>query len=204
MVETAKQSAGTVVQITEDDPDVALMLRLKSGDDKAFAAIFSKYEKRIVNYARRYLYNRERAEDAAQETFLRLYRARGDYEPRTRFRTYLYRIATNTCLNHVRKREWLSKDVPDVADSQAQPEEALAGAELRTLVEKALAELPEAQRTALVLLRFEDLSYEEIAQVTDASVAAVKSLLNRAKAQLLQKLGPHMSGFTVPYKKEAP
>ncbi len=207
MNDPAQPSSPSVVQITQEDPDVALMLALKSGDEGAFRELFRKYERRIVSFARRYLRNPERAEDAAQEVFLRLYRARAQYEPRTRFRTYLYRIATNTCLNHLRKREWQVRDDTDAPDGAvdervAHPEAALAGAELRALVEKALDELPEAQRTALMLLRFEDLSYEEIAQVTDATVPAVKSLLNRAKVQLLAKLGPHLAGFSVPFAKE--
>ena len=210
MTPAAEPPAESVVQTKDasDDPDVLLMLRCKRGDDGAFKALFDKYKRRIVNYARRFVGKQERAEDAAQETFLRLSRARASYEPKTRFRTYLYRIATNVCLNHVRKRDWLVREddeegeavterIPDTAF--AQPEAALSGVELSRLVQKALLDLPEQQRTALLLLRFEDLSYEEIAAVMEASVPAVKALLNRAKVALLDKLGPHMDGFAVPF-----
>jgi RNA polymerase sigma-70 factor (ECF subfamily) len=185
------------------------MLKLKRGDERAFKVLFDKYKRRIVNYARRFVSSPERAEDAAQETFLRLYRSRESYEPKSKFRTYLYHIATNTCLNHVRKRDWLVREEEQeesvterlVDTAFARPEDALAGEELRVLVERALATLPEGQRTALVLLRFEDMSYEEIATVMDASVPAVKSLLNRAKVELLKKLGPHLDGFSVPFAR---
>ncbi len=211
MTPEAKPPALSVVSKTDahDDPDVLLMLRLKRGDERAFKALFDKYKRRIVNYARRFVSSPERAEDAAQETFLRLYRSRESYEPKSKFRTYLYHIATNTCLNHVRKRDWLVREeaneesVTDriVDTAFAKPEDALAGEELRVLVERALMALPEGQRTALVLLRFEDMSYEEIAAVMDASVPAVKSLLNRAKVELLKQLGPHLDGFSVPFAR---
>lgn len=196
--------------IPADDPDVQLMLRCKSGDDRAFTTLFERYKRKIVNFARRYLHDPAKAEDAAQEVFLRLYRARASYEPQTPFRPYLYRIATNTCLNHVRKRDWLVKEDPadssreSVTDriedtAHAKPEDAMAGKELQGIVEAALSKLPESQRTALLLLRFEELSYEEIATVMDATVPAVKSLLNRAKNELLRVLGPHIGAFAVPY-----
>lgn len=218
VTEAAKPAAPDAVQTTgaNDDPDVFLMLKCKRGDERAFRALFDKYKRRIVNYARRYVNNQQRAEDVAQEVFMRLYRARESYEPKTKFRTYLYHIATNTCLNHVRKRDWLVREsegedggpmesaTDRIVDTAfAKPEEALAGEELRLIVQKAVADLPEAQRTAFLLLRFEDLSYEEIAQVTDSSVAAVKSLLNRAKVELMKKLGPHMDGFNVPFSGPA-
>src|SRR4051812_40821442 len=109
MTAEAKPAADTVVQSigAHDDPDVLLMLGCKRGDERAFRALFDKYKRRIVNYARRFVYEQQRAEDVAQEVFLRLYRARESYEPKTKFRTYLYHIATNACLNHVRKRDWL-------------------------------------------------------------------------------------------------
>ena len=102
------------------DADAALMLSVKHGDDAAFSVLFDKHKRRIVNFARRYLGSETKAEDAAQEVFLRLYRARADYQPVTKFSTYLYRIATNTCLNHLRKRDWLLKD-----DGEESPTERL-------------------------------------------------------------------------------
>jgi RNA polymerase sigma-70 factor (ECF subfamily) len=213
MTAEAKPAETRVVQTTgaTDDPDVLLMLECKRGDERAFRTLFEKYKRRIVNYARRFVYEPQRAEDVAQEVFLRLYRAKASYEPKTKFRTYLYHIATNTCLNHVRKRDWLVREDAEQAESVteriadtafAKPEEAVAGEELKRIVQKAIASLPEAQRTALLLLRFEDLSYEEIAAVMESSVPAVKSLLNRAKVELMKQLGPHLDGFSVPFARE--
>lgn len=193
------------------DPDVRLMLRVKAGDQQAFKELFAKHQRKIVNFSRRYLGSVARAEDAAQETFLRLYRARADYQPQTKLSTYLYRIATNTCLNHLRKRDWLVREDAEadgesaterVPDTSAQgPEENLSGRELQARIIAALQSLPESQRAALILLRFDDLSYEEIAEVMQSTVPAVKSLLNRAKEQLLKKLAPDLSDFSVPYQK---
>lgn len=209
-VSALPQPLGSGAVSPSDDPDVLLMLRCKRGDERAFRVLFDKYKRRMVNYARRFVSSEQRAEDVAQEVFLRLYRARESYEPRTKFRTFLYHIATNTCLNHVRKRDWLVKEDEEgesatdrIEDTAfARPEEALAGEQLRVLVQKAVADLPEGQRTAFLLLRFEDLSYEEIATVMESSVAAVKALLNRAKVELMKKLGPHMDGFNVPFARE--
>lgn len=166
------------------------MLRVQAGEAGAFDTLFAQYKRPIVNYARRYLGTMQRAEDAAQETFLRLYRARADYQPTTRFRTYLYRIATNTCLNHLRKRDWLAREQPaePIDTAFPTPEAALQGEELKARVQKALQALPESQRTALLLLRFEDMSYEEIASVMDTTVPAVKALLNRAKEFMVRQL----------------
>jgi RNA polymerase sigma-70 factor (ECF subfamily) len=185
----------------DSDPDVGLMLRVKAGDERAFRALFDKHKRKIVNFARRYLHQNARAEDAAQEVFLRLYRARASYEPKTRFTTYLYRITTNTCLNHLRQKEFvLRKDDEEeslsdrLADAPANsPDNALIGRELEGRVQRALAALPDSQRTALLLLRTEDLSYEQIAEVMETTVPAVKSLLNRAREQMLQALTPWMS-----------
>ncbi len=185
----------------DSDPDVGLMLRVKAGDERAFRALFDKHKRKIVSFARRYLHQNARAEDAAQEVFLRLYRARASYEPNSRFTTYLYRITTNTCLNHLRQKEFvLRKDeeeesltdrVPDPAANS--PDNALLGRELEGKVQRALAALPESQRTALLLLRTEDLSYEQIAEIMETTVPAVKSLLNRAREQMLQALTPWMN-----------
>lgn len=191
-VSTAVDESGE----TTIDPDAALMVRVGQGDEAAFKVLFDKHRKAIVNFSRRYLGTTARAEDAAQEAFLRLYRARADYEPRTKFTTYLYRIATNTCLNHLRQRDYAQKDEPevDVLDpTPAGPEQTLRGQQLQTLIEKIMSEMPEQQRTAFVLARTDDLSYEQIAEIMNTTVPAVKSLINRAKVLLATKLAPYMN-----------
>lgn len=188
------------------DPDALLMVRVKDGDQAAFDHLFAKHRRAIVNFARRYLGSQARAEDAAQEAFLRLYRARADYEPKTKFTTYLYRITTNTCLNHLRKKDWAGKEEPnDQApdNSPSGPEQVLQGVELQRLIEKVMSELPEQQRTAFVLLRSEELAYEQIADIMGTTVPAVKSLLNRAKTHLMQRLEPYVANSSVPYRAAA-
>jgi RNA polymerase sigma-70 factor (ECF subfamily) len=188
----------SIVQ-AESDPDVALMLRVKAGDERAFVELFHKHKRKIVSFARRYLSQGARAEDAAQEVFLRIYRARERYEPKSKFTTYLYHVATNTCLNHLRAREFLLRDKGEEAESASDrlpdnsgtsPEADLAGRELEVRINRTLGALPESQRTALLLLRSQDLSYEEIAEVMCTTVPAVKSLLNRAREFMLAELAP--------------
>jgi len=177
------------------------MLRVKAGDEPAFVELFHKHKRKIVSFARRYLNQHSRAEDAAQETFMRIYRARARYEPKSKFTTYLYHVATNTCLNHLRQREFMLRDKDAdqesaserVADtSGTSPEADFAGRELEAHVNQAMSALPETQRTALLLLRSEDLSYEEIAEVMRTTVPAVKSMLNRAREFMLAQLAPWM------------
>ena len=185
----------------EGDPDVLLMLRVKAGDERAFVELFHKHKRKIVSFSRRYLHQQARAEDAAQEVFMRIYRARESYEAKSKFTTYLYHVATNTCLNHLRQREFLLRDKDDEGESATErvadtsgtsPEADLAGRELEARVNKVMSALPETQRTALLLLRSEDLSYEEIAEVMRTTVPAVKSMLNRAREFMLAQLQPWM------------
>ncbi len=192
---------------TATDADAMLMMKTKAGDDFAFSQLFSKYRRPIVGFCRRMLRDSGRAEEAAQEVFLRIYRAKDRYEPSADFRYYIYRIATNVCLNGLRTRDRLVKETdPEqtttervVDDAAVLPDDALAAGRLQHEIAAAIDKLPHAQRTAFVLLRWHDLSYEAIAAEMGISVSAVKSHLNRARAELLSTLAPHLERFTVPY-----
>jgi RNA polymerase sigma-70 factor, ECF subfamily len=175
-----------------DDPDVALMLAFQGGDEEAFVTLYRRHRDRIVNFARRLLGSQALGEEAAQETFLRLHRARTRYRPDSRFSTYLYRIAKNLCLN-VRGRREHQLLAPDVAvqtlPGAAAPQEARAEqARARTAIAQALGHLPDTQAAAFVLCRFEGLSLVEAAEVLDTSVPAIKSLVFRARRQLALEL----------------
>lgn len=185
------------------DPDVRLMLRFRAGDEEAFRELFEKHSGAIVNFAYHFVGSRPRAEELAQDVFLQVYRAGARYEPQAKFTTWLYRIATNACLNEVRRPEHRFRTRPlehQVEDSRERAEiafpdphavrgeSALAGRELEARMRAVLGELPENQRAALVLSRVEGMSYREVAEALACSESAVKSLVFRATATLRKHL----------------
>jgi RNA polymerase sigma-70 factor (ECF subfamily) len=187
----------------ETDPDVALMMRVREGDSAVFRDLFAKHSKGLINFAYRYVHNRERAEELAQEVFLQIFRARNRYEPKAKFATYLYRVATNLCLNELRRFDYKGKIEPlegnpvgpdnkgarELPDESLQTAEAsVTGREIQARVEKVLSTLPENQKSALLLSRVEGFTYQEVAESLGTSESAVKSLIFRATKTLRQKL----------------
>ena len=188
------------------DPDAALMLRAKQGDGGAFTELVEKYKQPVMNLAFRTLRDLTEAEDLAQNVFVQVWKAAPRYEPTAKFSTWLFTIARNLCLNEIRRRtrhpaeslDQTRDDADDqplfqVEDKRVVPatEEMLRG-ELVEKVDAALAGLPENQRTALLLCRQEELSYEEIAAVLGCSLSATKSLIHRARDTLKLQLKPYL------------
>ncbi len=191
-----------------DDPDVQLMLRVRDGDELAFAELVRRHAQALFDFVLRYLGDRQHAEDVAQDCFLKVYRAAPRYEPTARFRTWLFTIATRRCLNH---RRWASKrrhvSVERAGDeagsgsfelpaSGEDPTRRIEDSELRRRVRGAVRDLPRRQRIALVLHRYEGLGLAEIGEVMGLSTAAVKSLLNRARASLRRRLAGDLELLT--------
>ncbi|MDW8308894.1 MAG: sigma-70 family RNA polymerase sigma factor [Verrucomicrobiales bacterium] len=189
----------------EPDPDAVLMLRVKRGDRAAFAALVEKYQQPVLNFLLRSLQDETEAEDLAQSVFVQVWKSARRYRRSARFSTWLFTIARNLCLNELRRRARhpaASLDAP-VSESEtplpqrledrqtATPPEALLREELFQKVEAALAELPENQRTAILLFR-EEFSYEDIAAVLGCSLSATKSLIHRGRETLKQKLKPYL------------
>ena len=183
------------------DPDVVLMLDFKAGNKNAFERLMVKYYPRILNFIYRYINQGESAEDLTQEVFIKVYHGAASYEPKSKFQTWIYTIAKNTSLNELRKKplarvsldETLSSEDSElkiqVEDLQATaPSEAMVKEELAQAVRAAIQSLPENQKMAVILRRYENFSYEDIAQALNLSVEAVKSLLSRAKENLREKL----------------
>ena len=170
------------------DPDAALMVAFQRGDAAAFRTLFERHARAMVAFCHHFVRDQARAEELAQDVFVKLHQAAGRYRPSARFRTFLYRIASNHCLNELRRGEYGARraagaEAPDpdaLAGTGPTPEDHARGAALEKAIGELLARLPEKQRAALVLCRLEGLSYEEIAQVLDTSVSAVKSLVHRA------------------------
>jgi RNA polymerase sigma-70 factor (ECF subfamily) len=190
----------------QTDPDAALMLRAKRGDRAAFAELVEKYKQPVMNFVFRSLRDEIEAEDLAQNVFLQAWKSRARYRQTAKFSTWLFTIARNLCLNEIRRRsrhpaESIEEAHAEHEDqprqqyedkSQIAPPDKLLHGELAQKIEEALAELPEAQRTAILLCRQDELSYEEIAGVLDCSLSATKSLIHRGRETLKEKLKPYL------------
>jgi len=183
------------------------MLRVKRGDRAAFAGLVEKYQQPVLNFIYRTLRNETEAEDLAQTVFLQVYKSRSRYRRTAKFSTWLFTIARNLCLNELRRRsrhpaesieethaENEEQPLRQFEDkSQMAPPEKLLHGELAQKIEEALAELPENQRSAILLCRQDELSYEEIAEVLDCSLSATKSLIHRGRETLKEKLKRYLS-----------
>ena len=188
------------------DPDAALMLRVKQGDREAFEELVEKYKQPVMNLVYRTLPDATEAEDLAQHVFLQVYKSAHRYEVSAKFTTWLFTIARNLCLNEIRRRsrhpaESLDETFADNDDQPIRqpedvktfsPPDSLLQSELEDKIETALAELPEKQRTAILMCRGDEFSYEDIAKVLECSVSATKSLIHRGRETLKQKLKPYL------------
>ena len=188
------------------DPDAALMLRVKQGDTGAFAELVNKYRQPVMNLACRTLRDATEAEDLAQTVFVQVYKSAHRYKISAKFSTWLFTIARNLCLNEIRRRsrhpaESLDAPHPGLEDrpwhqfedkKTVAPAENLLQGELAEKIERALGDLPENQRTAILLCRQEELSYEEISEVLGCSLSATKSLIHRGRETLKAKLKPYL------------
>jgi RNA polymerase sigma-70 factor (ECF subfamily) len=202
-------------QLALRDPDIRLMLRVRDDDAGAFEELVELYQQRLVALMHHLVGNAEEAEDLAQEVFLRVYRSRKQYRPRSKFSTWLFTIANNLALNALRSRQrkpMLSLPAQDsgplgprpaeqlVRDRGSGPMRRLERQELAERIRQALEGLNERQRMAVVLNKFEDMNYAEIAEVMGLTTKAVKSLLSRARENLRAALSSYiyMDGERVP------
>ena len=196
------------------DPDVRLMLQVRDGDAAAFEELVLRYQDRLLAVLEHLTGDRDQAEDLAQDVFLRVYRARLRYVPGAKFATWLFTIANNVASNarrsRSRRREVGLKDHGS-GPMGARPLESLAHAssgqmptrqldkkEMRDIVRVAVESLGERQRLAVLLSKFEGMSYAEIGEVMDLSPQAVKSLLCRARNQLREVLQPYLDSGARP------
>lgn len=176
------------------------MLELKRGDNSAFEALMRKYYPRILNFIYRFVPNRQIAEDLSQDVFMKVYKSAWRYRPQSRFQTWLYTIAKNVCLNELRRKRNLMVSFDEtnpsgenepsgkIADPGSNPGTALLQKEKAALIRTAIADLPENQRIAVILKRYDKFSYAQIAATLNITDKAVKSLLSRAKENLKSKL----------------
>lgn len=189
-----------------DDPGARLMLAWTGGDESAFDGLVEAYSGQVYALVTRFLGRHSGREDLVQEVFLRVIRARDRYEPRARFTTWLYRIVYNLCVNETQRRgarghvsierSSLGADQPDAGPLEILDERGVGPAEsmerddVVRQVREAIAALPASQRMALVLAKYHDLPYSEIADVLGSSEKAIKSLIHRARETLRATLAP--------------
>jgi len=212
-------SGQTSAQMALRDPDIRLMLRVRDHEDaEAFAELVDRYQHRIVGIMQHMLGVKEEAEDLAQEVFLRVYRTRKKYHPSAKFSTWLFTIANNLALNVLRGRQ-RKPTVPLpaqesgplgprpqeqlVRDLSMTPGTGLQQKEMAAIIRRALDELNERQRLAVVLNKFEELNYAEIAEVMGLTTKAVKSLLSRARTRLRDVLQAYVFMDTTPPASES-
>jgi RNA polymerase sigma-70 factor, ECF subfamily len=191
---------------SDQDPDAALMLLVKQGDVSAFERLVEKYKQPVLSLVYRMLRDLTEAEDIAQNVFVQVYKSASRYEISSKFSTWLFTIARNLSLNEIRRRsrhpaESIDATHPDNEDQPWHqfedkktftPPESLLQGELENKILEAISELPENQKTALLLCRQGELSYEQIADVVGTSLSATKSLIHRARETLKHKLKPYL------------
>jgi RNA polymerase sigma-70 factor, ECF subfamily len=180
--------------------DVQLMLDVKAGDELSFEILLKKYRTPLVNFLYRMVKDQAAAEDLAQEVFLRVYRARKEYSPSAKFTTWLFRIATNLALNAIRDGRYrqmqISIDTPrdedeqviEVAAQEARADDRLIERERNQMIRGAILALPEKQRAAVILHKYQEMDYAQIGKILGCSESALKSLLFRAYETLRVQL----------------
>lgn len=176
-----------------------LISGIKSGDESAFRELVETFQKQVFNTCNALVHNTHDADDLSQEVFIEVFRSAGNFRGNSKLSTWIYRIAVNKSLNHIRqlkRRNWLQsfedffiKKCPQYsADDISLPSETIMNSQLASQLHKAIDSLAENQRTAFLLNKYEELSYRQIAEVMQTTVPAVESLIHRAKLNLQKKL----------------
>jgi len=184
------------------ESDIELMLRTKAGDDSAYSELMRRHYKGVLNYIYRFTNLRENSEDLAQEVFLRVYRSAKQYKPEAKFTTWLYKIATNVSLTYVKKKnknknvslDEMNENTGEVEDSSVEiSDDIIYRNEMKNLIFSAMESLPEREKVAIMLCKYEGLSYEETANVLECTVGAVKAYVHRGRMKLVNKLKPYLT-----------
>jgi RNA polymerase sigma-70 factor (ECF subfamily) len=188
-------------RVDEKTSSEALMVRIAEGNEEAFEILVNRHQASILNLIYRFIGDRTQAKDLAQEVFLRIWQSAKIYRPEAKFTTWIYRITVNLCFNELksaRRKKWFSFNwsrednehtLEEVlSDNAPSAEDLLLEKERSRQISDALQSLPDNQRMALLLKRYDGLSYQEIAEIIGCSVSAVESLLVRAKKTLQEKL----------------
>ena len=190
----------------EPDEDAKWMLQVAQGDRAAFTRLFDRHQQRVVRFCHRFVGDAHRAEELAQDVFVKLYKSAGRYQQTARFQTFLFRVATNTCLNELRRpgrvveksEAAMGDDERPGAIEQASagetPDQVLEAKDVEKALQRALSGMSDRERAAFTMCRFEGMAYRDIADALEATEAAVKSLIHRASLQVLKHLDALKAG----------
>lgn len=199
----AASDPGNQGRSEEDAEDVRLMRLVSRGDTSAFEELIERHQALVAGTVARMLSSNSDVEDIAQQVFIRVWKSARRYVPRAKFTTWLLKITRNLVFNELRRTkrhahvplqsEPGAEDPPLKDETNLAPDASLLESELQRTSEEAILQLPETQRLALVLRRYEQLSYEQIAEVLDLSVPAVKSVLFRARSELRSRLSKYLA-----------
>jgi RNA polymerase sigma-70 factor, ECF subfamily len=196
------KDSGNQGRSEEDAEDVRLMRLVARGDTSAFEQVIERHQALVAGTAARMLGSNSDVEDIAQQVFIRVWKSARRYVPRAKFTTWLLKITRNLVFNELRRAKRRAQvplqpdpgaeEIPLKDETNPAPDASLLEDELQRAIEEAIMQLPQSQRMALVLRRYEQLSYEEIAEVLDLSVPAVKSVLFRARTELRSRLNKYL------------
>jgi RNA polymerase sigma-70 factor (ECF subfamily) len=188
-----------------DDPDSKLMVAYQQGDCNAFDHLLDKYHRPIVNFVYKFVNNAAEAEDLAQEVFLRIHRARSRYEPRAKFSAWIFRIAANLTFKELRRKRragfWSRNhhsegqadyEQASIPDPLPDSERRLLASEMGRVIRRAVLGLPDKEKLALVLRRYEEMSYRDIAEVMNCTEGAVKTYIHRGKLHVRDRILPYL------------
>jgi RNA polymerase sigma-70 factor (ECF subfamily) len=190
------------------------MVLAARGDRQAFARLFDRHQSSIVRFCARFVGNQARGEELAQDVFIKLFRSAGRYRPEAKFTTFLFRVATNTCLNELRHQTHVADKAdaegdetrpegrPEAASAES-PDQHLEAKDVEKAVGLALAGMSPRERAAFSMCRFEGLAYKDIGDALEASEAAVKSLIHRATLQVMERLEAVRRGEDLPQRSHA-
>ncbi len=194
---------GTVGRSDEDAEDVRLMQLVSGGDTSAFEELVDRHQSLVAGTVARMLGSNSDVEDIAQQVFIRVWKSARRYVPRAKFTTWLLKITRNLVFNELRRSkrhafvplqsEPGAEEFPLKDEKNQAPDASLLETELQQAIEDAIMQLPESQRMALILRRYEQLSYEQIAEILDLSVPAIKSVLFRARTELRSRLSKYLA-----------
>ena len=179
------------------EPEIGWMARIREGDMEAFRLLVETHQARVIGTISKMLGSDAESEDLAQQVFIRIWKSAPRYKPTAKFTTWLFRITRNLVFNELRRKRHFvdqAEEIPEPKErAEKEPDQVLLEEELQVAIQDAINRLPESQRLAIILRRYEEMPYEEIAKVMGTTVPAVKSILFRARAELRQRLAKYLA-----------
>ena len=187
----------SIPPVDSPEPEIEWMARIREGDMEALRLLVETHQARIIGTISKMLGSDAESEDLAQQVFIRVWKSAPRYKPTAKFTTWLFRITRNLVFNELRRKRHFADQAEEIPEPTAradkEPDQVLLEEELQLAIQDAINRLPESQRMAIILRRYEEMPYEEIAKVMGTTVPAVKSILFRARAELRERLAKYLS-----------